>query len=99
MCLKYTSKFCNGRVTANVIFGEDKSLPYELLNAEQQPIYNYDDYFTTKIHKFQQIYSRVRDHMKTYSESLKTQQHKKPKTLIVDIGDVVMAKIHVRLGG
>ncbi len=71
-----------------LIFGEDKSLQYELLNAEPQPIYNYDDYFATKIDKFQQIYSRLRDHMKTYSESLKTQQHKKAKTLNVDIGDL-----------
>ncbi len=51
-----------------IIFGEDKSLPHELFNAEPQPIYNYDDYVATKIHKFQQIYSRVTDHMKTYSE-------------------------------
>ncbi len=82
-----------------IIFGEDKSLPNELLNAEPQPIYSYDNYVATKIHKFQQIYRRVRDHMKTYSESLKTQKHKKAKTFNVDIGDLVMTKIHVPLAG
>ncbi len=37
--------------------------------------------------------------MKTCSESLKTKQHKKAKTLNVDIGGLVMAKIHVPLAG
>ncbi len=64
-----------------IIFGDDKSLPYELLKAEPQPIYSYDDYVATKIHKFQQIYSRVKDHMKIHSESLRTQQHKKAKNI------------------
>ncbi len=33
-----------------IIFGEDKSLQYEVLNAEPHLIYNYDDYVATKIH-------------------------------------------------
>lgn len=46
-----------------MIFGEDKLLPYDLLSAEPQAVYNYDDCIATNIDKFQLIYSRVRDHM------------------------------------
>ncbi len=78
-----------------IIFGEDKLLPYELLNAEPQPIYNYDDYIAVSLNKLQLIHSRVREHMKTYREELKTQQHKIAREIKIDVGHLVMAKLHV----
>ncbi len=44
-----------GESQHNIIFGEDKMLPYDLLSAEPQPVYNYDDYIATNINKFQLI--------------------------------------------
>ncbi len=62
-----------------IIFGEDKLLPYDLLSAEPQPVYNYDDYIATIINKFQLIHNRVTKHMETYKEELTLKQHKVTK--------------------
>ena len=63
--------------------------------AEPRPVYNYDDFIATNINKFQVIHSRVRDHMKTYREELQTQQHNVAKKVTFNIGNLVMAKLHV----
>jgi len=81
-----------------IIFGEDKLLPYDLLTSEPKPIYNYDDFIATRIHKFQGIQNRVREHMKTYSEELKKLQYKIVKQVTIKIGNLVMAKINVPVG-
>ncbi len=52
----------------NILFGEDKLLPYDLLTADPRPVYNYDDFIATVINKFQLIHKRVRKHMETYKE-------------------------------
>ncbi len=46
------------------IFGEHKTLPYDLLNSEPRTVYNADDYIKDRIQKFQVIHQRVRNHMK-----------------------------------
>lgn len=81
-----------------IIFGKDKILPYELFTSEQRPIYNYDDYVANNVQKFQSIHNRVREHMKTYSEEMKQQQHKTAKPVKINVGNLVMAKIHVPIG-
>ena len=78
-----------------IIFGEDKSLPFELLKTSPSPLYNPDDYMLQQTHNFQQIYSRVKKHMKVYREELQKQQHKQSREVKIKIGDVVMAKLHV----
>ncbi len=44
-----------------------------------------------------EIYQRVRDHMKQYSQDLTKQQHKRARDKIQE-GDIVMAKLHTPLG-
>ncbi len=56
-----------GETPYYVIFGEDKTLPYDLLNAEPRTVYNADDYIKGRVQKFQVIHQRVRNHMKEYS--------------------------------
>ncbi len=75
------------------LFGEDKILLYPLLESEPRQVYNYEDFILTRINKFEEIYQRIRDHMKQYSQDLTKQQHKK-----IQPGDIVMAKLHTPLG-
>ncbi len=39
-----------------VVFGQDKRLPYSLLLAKEEPIYNYDDYVRVRVSDFQKTY-------------------------------------------
>ncbi len=39
-----------------ILFGEDKNLPYSLLESEPRHVYNYDDFVLTRINKFKEIY-------------------------------------------
>ena len=78
-----------------IIFGEDKTLPYELLDSEHKPSYNHDDYIKERMQKFQAIHQRVRSHMRDYSEELREQQHKNAREIIIKPGDIVMAKLQV----
>lgn len=84
-----------GETPHYIIFGEDKILPYDLLNASPTPVYNEDDYIKNRINKFQNIHQRVKDHMKKYSEQMQEQQHKKAQQITLKEGDIVMAKLHV----
>ncbi len=77
-----------------MISGEDKLLPYDLLSAEPQPVYNYDDYIATNVNKFQLIHSRVRDHMKIYKEDLIKRRHKIAKKVDFNVDNLVMVRLH-----
>ncbi len=59
-----------GETPHYIIFGEDKTLPYELLDEEPKPIYNHDDYIKNSITKFQQIHQRVKNHMSDYASHM-----------------------------
>ncbi len=48
----------------------------------------------TRIHKFQEIHGKVNQHMKTYSEEVKQQQHKHVKPITFKVGNLVMDSIH-----
>ncbi len=87
-----------GETPHYILFGEDKSLPYSLLKSEPRQVYNYDDFILTRINKFKEIYQRVRDHMKQYSQDLTKQQHKRARDVKIQEGDIVMAKLHTPLG-
>ena len=87
-----------GETPHYIIFGVDKVLPYSLLESKSSPIYNYDDYILTRINKFKEIYQRVRDHMKQYSEDIRMQQHKRARTINIKPGDLVMIKLHTPIG-
>ncbi len=73
------------------LFGEDKNLPYSLLESEPRQVYNYDDFILTRINKFKEIYQRVIDHMKQYSQDLTKQQHKRARDIKIQEEDIVMA--------
>ena len=81
-----------------IVFGRDKVLPYEIFTTEQRPIYNYDDYIANNVQRFKSIHARVSEHMKSYSEEMKQQQHKIAKPVKIQVGNLVMAKIHVPIG-
>ncbi len=83
-----------GETPHYIVFGEDKSLPYSLLESEPRQVYNYDDFILTRINKFKEIYQRVRDHMKQYSQDLTKQQHKRARNIKIQEGAIVMAKLH-----
>ncbi len=65
-----------GETPHYIIFGEGKTLPYDLLNSEPRTVYNVDDYIKDRIQKFQVIHQRIRNHMKEYSSEQCKQQHK-----------------------
>ncbi len=69
-----------GETPHYIIFGEEKQLPYSLLESEPRQVYNNDDFILTRINKFKEIYQRVRDHMKQYSLELTKQQIKGHET-------------------
>ncbi len=87
-----------GETPHYILFGEDKNLPYSLLESEPRQVYNYDDFVLTRINTFKEIYQRVRDHMKQYSQDLTRQQHKRARDIKIQEGDIVMAKLHTPLG-
>ncbi len=84
-----------GETPHYIIFGEEKTLPYELLEEEPKPIYNHDDYIKNRITKFQQIQQRVQNHMSDYASHMCDQLHKIARKVKVSTGDIVMAKLHV----
>jgi len=84
-----------GETPHYIIYGEEKVLPYEVLDAKLKPLYNEDDYIASRIHQFQLIHQRVRNHMKEYSLELQKQQHKIAHKVRFQSGDLVMAKLHV----
>ena len=84
-----------GETPHYIIFGEDKTLPYELLNSNPRPVYNEDDYIKNRVNQFQVIYQRVKNHMSKYSEQMREQQHKTAQQIKLKEGDIVMAKLHV----
>ncbi len=96
--LNSQSNSATGESPHYIIFGEDKLLPYELLTSNPKPIYNFDNVVATRTHKFQEIHEKVKQHMKTYSEEVKQQQHKHAKLITLKVGNLVMARIHVPLG-
>ena len=59
-----------GETPHYIIFGEDKTLPYDLLTSEPKTVYNADDYINVRVQKFQVIHQRVRNHMKEYSREV-----------------------------
>ena len=87
-----------GKTPHYIIFGEDKRLPYDLLNSRPMPVYNEDNYIAGRIHKFQGIHQRVRQHMTEYSSGVCKQQHKRARNANVNPGDIVMAKLHTPVG-
>ncbi len=44
-----------GETPHYILFGEDKVLPYSLLESEPRQLYNYGDYILTRINKFKDI--------------------------------------------
>ena len=83
-----------GETPHYILYGEDKKLPYELLNSTPSPVYNIEDYVKVRLHKFQLIYARIQDHLKKYSEHMRDQQHKRAKTTNIDVNDNVMVRLH-----
>ncbi len=77
------------------MFGEDKLLPRDLLSAEPQPFYNFDDNIAANINQFELVHSRVTDYMQTYNGDLRKQQHKIYKKVDYHVGNLVTAKLHV----
>ncbi len=95
--LKTQINSVTGETPHYILFGEDKNLPYSLLESEPRHVYNYDDFILTRINKFKEIYQRIRDHMKQYSQDLTKQQRKRARAIKLQPGDIVMAKLHTPL--
>ncbi len=77
-----------------VVFGQDKRLPYSLLLAKEEPIYNYDDYVRVLVSNFQKTYKRVTDNIAMSREKWNVQQHRLAGNKVIAMGDVVYHSIH-----
>ncbi len=84
-----------GETPHYILFGEIKNLPYSLLESKPRQVYNYDDFILTRIKKFKEIYQRITNHMKQYSQDLTKQQHKRARAIKIQPGDIL---IHTPLG-
>ena len=60
-----------GETPHYIIYGKDKILPFELLNAHPNPVYNEDNYIKNKINNFRMIHQRSKSYMATYTQSVK----------------------------
>ncbi len=87
-----------GEMPHYILFGKDKNLPYSLLESDLRQVYNYDDFILTRINKFKQIYQRIKDHMKQFSQDLTKQQNKSARDIKLQAGDIIMVKLHTSLG-
>ncbi len=89
-----------------VVFGQDKRLPYPLLLAKEESIYNYDDYIRDQMSDFQKTYKRVTDNIPMSREKWNAQQHRLAGNKVIAIGDLVYhsiqevaTKLHPRFEG
>lgn len=79
-----------------VIYGKDKRLPYEFLHSEPRPIYNFDDYVKCRLHDFQEIHKFIHERLTASQQEMLRRQHQRASDHIVDVGDIVFARIHDR---
>ncbi|ROT76218.1 hypothetical protein C7M84_005203 [Penaeus vannamei] len=91
-----------------VVYGEDRRLPYELLDQSPRPTYT-DDYASRVIRKKQEIYNIARRHLQFERDRIIRQQHKLSRRKDITAGalmfrlaserSVLMPKLSPRFDG
>ena len=71
-----------------VLFGEDKSLPYQLLRDDPQPVYNAEDYCKVRTKDFQLIYRCIKKELTAYKEEMIKKANKRLNEVCIIVGDI-----------
>lgn len=87
----------NGSVNAStgksphyILYGDDKSLPYELLVQKMEPVYNLEDYSKRHIQVLKKIHQEVRTHLSASRAEMIRIQHRNATEVNIEVGDCVM---------
>ena len=73
-----------------VVYGTDKTLPYELLQQPQEPVYNLEDYAKRQIQVLKRIHQEVRKTLDASRAEMIKVQHSRAKPVTLQKGDKVM---------
>ncbi len=79
-----------GKSPHYILYGVEKSLPYELLISPQQPVYNTDYYTQQQLHVLGKIHSNVRSKLKATKTEMMANQHKRAIPVNFKPGENVM---------
>ena len=72
-----------------VLYGTDKRLPYDILLAKPQPLYNPENYAKSQLASFQRIHQAVRSQLQQSKARELDRQHKSARAVKFTVGDVV----------
>ncbi len=80
--LSHVASSINGSVSSSagktphyILYGFEKSLPYDVLIPSPAPLYSPDDYSKLQLHCFQTIHNSVREKLKASREEMLRKQH------------------------
>jgi hypothetical protein len=97
--LAFVAASINGSINSStdksphyIIFGKDKTLPYDILLAEDSPCYNIDNYAIKQSQVFRAIHKVVRENLQASRLEMIAKQHMTAKDRRFAIGDKVMIK-------
>jgi len=88
MAINSTFHSSLGDIPHFIIYGEDRRLPYDLLEQRLLPVYD-DNYVKLAMRKKQEIYKIARDHLRVERDRIIRQQHKLARRKHIDVGMLV----------
>ena len=85
-----------GKSPHSIVYGKEKRLPYDLLTAPPQPVYNIDDYSKKQLKVFSDIHRDVKHRLLASKTQMAKQQHKSSAPVSIRVGESVMVKVPER---
>ena len=79
-----------------ILFGVEKRLPYDLLEASQAPVYDIEQYSKCQLKVFSDIHKEVQNRLFQSKAAMASQQHKRSSPVNIQVGDSVMVQSHNR---
>ena len=79
-----------------ILYGVEKTLPYDLLSSPQAPVYNVDDYAKCQLKVFADTYASVTERLKAAKTAMMEQQHRIASPVTLKVGDSVMIQVPER---
>ena len=85
-----------GKSPYYILYGKEKRLPYDLLNAKSKPVYNMEDYCKSHMKVFSNIHQDVHNRLQKTKAIMTEEQHKRASPVNIRVGESVMVKVPER---
>ncbi len=79
-----------GQTIHFIVYGVQKRLPYDLLSAQQPPIYDVEEYAKIQLTTFSSIHKEVSQRLQHASDMRTAKQHQSACPVTFNVGDAVM---------